>query len=179
MKNSLCSCRVRSESPLNGDDLIERLVEFGARRVLTGAVEIIDAGLTLLQSRGLGSERQLVAALLEQGPELADQLLLFRLAADQRAELLDLVLGELPVVVISGARLGILVENETGESGFRPRSVGADVANDERDVVGVPLRRKCPLTGAVRQRDEHHHRHQHESRDQANGRGAPAPPVDP
>ena len=73
----------------------------------------------------------------------------------------------------------ILVEDEAGKRGFGARDVGADVADDQRDLVGVALGGERLLARVVGELDREHHDHEDEGRNEARGRGTAAPPVEP
>ena len=73
----------------------------------------------------------------------------------------------------------VLVENETGERRLGRRHIGADVADGQRDFVGVPLGRERPLARIVRDLDREHHDHEDQGRNQAQRRSTAATPVEP
>ena len=125
---------------LGGDDLLELVVELLAGPRLAGLVEIADSALALPGERRARGEREFAAALVVKLLELRDPALLLGVAVDQLGELVDLEAGEIPVAgVDAAAGLLVLVEHEAGERRFGARDVGADVANDQRDIIGMPL----------------------------------------
>ena len=165
---------------LGADDFLELVVERLARAFGRGLVEIADAGIALLGERGAGGERQLRVALVVEVAKLGDAALLLGTGAHQVAELADLVAGELPVAGVDvAAALDVLVEHEAGERGFGARDVGADVADDQRDFVGMALGGERPLARVVGELDQENHRDQDQRRDQARGRRSAATPVEP
>ena len=144
-----------------------------------GLIEIADAGVALLGQSGAGGKRKLAAAAGVQLPELGHPPQLLGVASFEVAELVDLEGGEPPVAGIDiAAGFHVLVEDETGERGLGARDVAADVADDERDVVGVPFRGKRPLARVVGEFDHEHHGDEDQGRDQARGRGSAPTPVE-
>src|SRR6185369_479180 len=123
---------------LADDDLVQLVVEILDRVRLPGEVEIADPALALLLERCTRCARQLLAALVVDLLKLGDAPFLVDVGPDELGELLDLESGKLPIARIDiAAGLLVFVEHETGKSRFRARDVRADVANHERDVIGV------------------------------------------
>ncbi len=143
-----------------------------------GGVEIADPALVLSLKRGAGGERQLLSALAIELLQLGDPDFLRRIAADQPAELLDLVAGELPVARIEPSGLGLFVEDEPAERGFGPGDGRADVADDQRDVIGMAFGVESALTGIVGVGDEEDHQNEDQRGHESGRSGAAAPPVE-
>src|SRR6185369_14034399 len=138
-----------------------------------------DSRLALLLEGRPGGEREFVAAHPVELLDLGDPKLLVRVTADELLELADLEAGELPVAGVDVAvRFDLLIQHEAGERGLRARDVRADVPDDQRDVIGVPLSRQRLLARAIGGCNQPHHREQDESRDQTGGGSTPAPPVE-
>ena len=120
-----------------------------------GLVEIADPGIALLRECGAGGERELAAALVIELLELGDALALLGVAALRARRA-----GR------SGSRRAasrwhrccrwslVLVEDETGEAGFGARDIGADVADDQRDLIGLALGGDRLLARVVGEFDE-------------------------
>ena len=129
--------------------------------------------------RGARGKRQLAVALLIKLLELGDAALLLGIAAHQLLELLDLVAGQAPVAGIDrAAGLLVLVEHEAGERSLGARHVGADVADDQRDVIAMPLGAERMLARVIGEVDQEHHDDQDEGRKQARSRGSAATPIE-
>ena len=105
--------------------------------------------------------------------------MLLGIAAHQFGELADLEAGEVPVGGVDRSGLLVLVENEAGERRFGAGDVGADVANDQSDVIGMALGGQRAFAGVVGERHQEHHSNQDQGGEQAGDRGPAAPPVEP
>ena len=170
----------RAGRALGTDDVLELVVESLARARLGGGVEIADAGVAFFGEGRLGRERELAAKLGIEPLDLGHAPALRGIVAHLGSEfLIDLVAGELPVAGVDvAAGLHVLVEHEAGERGLGARDVGADVADDKRDFVGVALGAERAFAGIVGELHHDDHGDEDQGREQARGRGAPAAPVE-
>ena len=167
---------------LAGDDFVQLLIETKLFPV-PGRLEIIsDPGLALAGDGGSRRKRQPSAMGLIGRLQLVDAPDLVLVLPNEAAQLLDLVAGDFPIVGVDGAAaLGrvVFVENEPRERGFRARHAGADVADDQGDVVAVPLCRQRLFARVVGAANEEHQSEQDQRGDQADGRGTAPAPVEP
>src|SRR5205085_9256061 len=93
-------------------------------------------------------------------------------------ELADLVPGQFPVAGVDRPGLRLFIENEAPKGRFRAGDVGADVANDECDVVGMTLGIEGPLAIVVGELYQENHGEQDESRSETRGRGPATAPIE-
>ena len=171
--------------PLGADDVLELVVEQPpgtrvSRLIARRGIEIADTRIALLRQRRAGREGKLARALVVQRFGVINAAKLLRAFAFEPLELLDLVAGELPVAGVDVAvRIDFLVEHEPREGGLGARDVGADIADDQGDLIGLALGGERLLARVVREFDEEHHADQEQGRNEPRGRSAAAPPVEP
>jgi hypothetical protein len=113
--------------------------------------------------------RQLLAAPLEQAPELRDPAGLGRIGGDHAAELVDLEGGVSAVGVISAAGAALAVEHVAAERRLGAGDGGVDLADQEDDVVGASLPAQSLVAGAVGNGDHDDERDQGKRRQQRAG----------
>ena len=149
-KNRLCSILPRSDWRSLVDDFVQLLIETKLFPV-PGRLEIIsDPGLALAGDRGSRRKRQpcrhgshrLLSVRRRAGPGPHPAVRVGGAAgSDSR---------RLPVVRVDrAAGPDVLVQNEPRQGRFGARHARTDVADDEGDIVTVPLGRERPFAGVV------------------------------